>query len=337
MSEHVNRQVLLAARPSGYPRENDFRIVESPVPEPREGKVLVRNVWLSLDPYMRGRMRDAPSYAPPVRLGEVMTGGAVGRIVASRHEGFQVGDIVEGRLGWQEYAVSDGSNIRVVDPSLAPVSTALGALGMPGLTAYFGLLEIGRPKPGDNVVVSAASGAVGGVVGQLATLAGCRVIGIAGSAAKVDYLVGELGYDVGVNYKTEDVRQRLAEECSSAVDVYFDNVGGEITDAVMENLAEFARVVVCGQISQYNLEVPEPGPRNLGVVVRRQARVEGFLVHQFAHRYEQARQRLGELVREGKLKYREDIVEGLENAPGAFIGMMHGANFGKLLVKIGEE
>ena len=337
MSEHLNRRIILAARPIGYPKESDFRLVEESVPEPRDGQVLIRSLWLSLDPYMRGRMRDAPSYAAPVQIGEVMTGGVVGRVVISRNDDYEAGDIVEGRIGWQDYAVSSGSNIRKVDETLAPISTAVGVLGMPGLTAYFGLLDIGRPEPGDTVVISAASGAVGAIVGQLAKMAGCYVVGIAGSDLKVGYIRGELGFDATINYKTENVRTRLVDLCPGGINVYFDNVGGDITDAVLENIADFARIVVCGQISQYNAETPELGPRNMGVLVRHQARVEGFLVGQFAHRYQEARVRMGTWVENGSLKYKEDIVEGLENAPKAFIGMMSGANFGKLLVKMGTE
>ena len=261
MVEGVNRQVVLAARPVGYPQEQDFQVRDAPMPALGERQVLVRNLWLSLDPYQRGRMSDAPSYTPSAEIGDVMTGGTVGRIVASNSGDFATGEIVQGQLGWQDYAVSNGSNLRKLDPSQAPVSTALGILGMPGLTAYFGLFEVGRPKPGDTVVVSAASGAVGAVVGQLAKMAGCRVVGTAGTQQKIDYITGELGFDAGINYKTEDVGIRLEEACPDGVDVYFDNVGGFVTDAVMEVLAYRARIAICGQISQYNLETPDNGPR----------------------------------------------------------------------------
>ena len=233
--------------------------------------------------------------------------------------------------------MSEGQNLRRLDPKPAPISTALGILGMPGLTAYFGLFEIGRPEPGDTVVVSAASGAVGAVVGQLAKMAGCRVVGIAGTAAKIDYIVNELGFDQGVNYRDEEFPDRLAGACPEGVNVYFDNVGGEVSDAVFELLADRARVALCGQISQYNLEAPDLGPRNLRSLVGKQVKVEGFLVSRFANRAEMARQRLTRWLLEGKLKYREDVVEGLWNAPNALIGMMHGSNFGKLLIKVSEE
>ncbi|MCH8063985.1 MAG: NADP-dependent oxidoreductase, partial [Chloroflexi bacterium] len=239
--QEANRKITLKSRPSGYPQESDFELVEEPIPQPGEGEVLIKSIWLSLDPYMRGRMRDAASYAPPVELGSVIVGGAVGRVVESRTPAFQVGDIVEGPLGWQEYAVSDGRNLRSVDPALGPLSTAVGVLGMPGMTAYFGLLDVGRPQPGDTVVVSAASGAVGQLVGQIAKIVGCRVIGFAGSDEKTGYIVNELGFDVGVNYKTQNVAAELAKACPLGVNVYFDNVGGDVTDAVMEHLADFAR------------------------------------------------------------------------------------------------
>jgi NADPH-dependent curcumin reductase CurA len=250
---------------------------------------------------------------------------------------FSVGDIVEGALGWQKYAISDGHGLRKVDQQLGPLSTAVGVLGMPGLTAYFGFLDVGNPKPGDMVFVSAASGAVGQIVGQLAKIVGCQVIGTAGSDAKVDFIVRELGFDAGINYKTEDLRAKIATLCPRGIDVYFDNVGGETSDVVMNNLSDFARIIICGQISQYNLADPEMGPRNIGLLITHRARMEGFLVTQFQNRYAEGRQRLAQWIREGKLKYREDIVDGLEKAPKAFIGMMNGTNFGKLVVRVSKE
>jgi NADPH-dependent curcumin reductase CurA len=321
----------------GYPREEDFSIVESPIPEVRDGQALVRVLWLSLDPYERGRMNEAQSYAASVPIGGTMVGGAVGKVVSSRRSDLPVGEHVEGPMGWQSYTVTEGHNLRRLDPDVAPLSTALGVLGMPGLTAYFGLFEVGRPEPGDTVVVSAASGAVGAIVGQLAKMAGCRVVGIAGTSQKIDYIVDELGYDHGISYRDEDFQSKLAEACPDGVDVYFDNVGGDVTDAVFDLLADRARVALCGQISQYNLATPDMGPRNLRSLVGKQVRVEGFLVSRFANRAEVARRRLTQWVSSGKLKYREDIVEGLANAPKALIGMMHGQNFGKLLIKVSED
>ena len=337
MTSETNRRVALASRPEGYPEPHHFRLEEAAIPQPREGEALVRTIWLSLDPYMRGRMREGPSYAAPVEIGGVMTGGVVGRVVESRTPELAVGDIVEGSLGWQEYAVAGPGALRIVDESLAPISTAIGVLGMPGMTAYFGFLDVGKPEVGDTVVVSAASGAVGQVVGQIARIMGCRVVGTAGSDDKVDFIVNELGFDAGINYKTEDVDAALAAACPNGIDVYFDNVGGFVTDTVMQQMNVHARISVCGQISQYNLPTPELAPRNMGLLIQKQARMEGFLVFNFAHRHEHARQRMAAWIRSGDLRYREDVVEGLENAPAAFIGMMTGENFGKLVVKVGSE
>ena len=337
MAGDTNRKITLKSRPDGYPKLSDFELIEEPIPQPGEGEALIQSIWLSLDPYMRGRMREGGTYAPSVQLGEVMIGSAVGRIIESRTPLFSVGEIVDGAIGWQEYAVSDGSNLRRVDPALGPLSTALGILGMTGMTAYFGFLHVCDPKPGDTVVVSAASGAVGQVVGQIAKIMGCYVVGTAGSQDKIDYIVNELGFDVGVNYKTENVADAIAAACPRGIDVYFDNVGGPVTDAVLENLADFARIAICGQISQYNLAEPDLGPRNIRNLNIRKARMEGFLVFQFADRHEEGRQRIARWLKEGKMKHREDVVEGIENAPAAFIGMLRGENFGKLLVKVSEE
>ncbi len=337
MAGEVNRRIVLASRPPAYPEPHHFRLVETPVPKPGEGEVLVRVRWLSLDPYMRGRMRDGPSYAAPVEIGGVMTGGVVCRIVESRTPELSVGDIVDGSLGWQEYAVARPSQLRKVDPDLAPISTAVGVLGMPGMTAYFGFLDVCEPQPGDTLVVSAASGAVGQVVGQIGKITGCRVVGTAGSDEKVDFIVNELGFDAGINYKTEDVPSALAAACPDGIDIYFDNVGGPVTDAVMMQLNIHGRISVCGQISQYNLAEPELAPRNMGLLIGKQAKMEGFLVFNYAHQHEDARQRMANWIRTGQLKYKEDVVEGLENAPAAFIGMMTGENFGKLIVRVSDE
>lgn len=334
----ANKQILLAARPVGFPKPSDFKLVESPVPTPGPNQFLVRSLYLSVEPYMRSRINPGgKSYARSVEVGEVMIGGVVGEVVESNHARFAQGDIVEGLFGWQEYALSDGTGVRKVDPSLAPISTALGVLGMPGLSAYFGLLEIGKPQPGDTVVISGAAGAVGSIAGQIAKIQGCRVVGIAGSDEKVRHLVEDLGFDAAFNYKTvPNYFRKLLSLCPSGIDVYFDNVGGEITDAVIRLINVRARLVICGQISQYNLEKPEMGPRWLWALIVKQARAEGFLVFQFADRYDEALRQMAQWLREGKLKYRETIVEGIENAPRAFIGMLKGENIGKQLVKIGE-
>ncbi len=337
-SKAINTRILLAARPTGYPEISDFEIDETPIPAPGSGEILVRTLYLSLDPYMRHRMGDARSYAPPAPLGEVMIGGIVGEVTASHHADWRVGDIVEGRLGWQQYAISDGTGLAKVDPSLAPVSTALGVLGMPGLTAYFGLLEVGRPLPGETVLVSAASGAVGSVVGQIARIAGCRVVGIAGGARKVAYITSELGFDSGIDYKAEDdLGAAIGAACPSGADVYFDNVGGAIADAALDNLARGARVAICGTISQSSLAAPEPGPRVQGKLMTAWASMQAFNVFQFTARHELARARLAGWLGDGRLKYREDIVDGIENAPGAFIGLLRGENFGKRIVKVADE
>jgi hypothetical protein len=333
----TNKQITLAVRPVGFPKESDFRLVEAPVPTPGPGQFLVQSLYLSVDPYMRGRMNAAKSYAPPVELGGVMVGGVVGQVVESHHPRFAAGEIVEGYFGWQQYALSDGVGARKVDPSLAPISTALGVLGMPGLTAYFGLLEIGKPQPGETVVVSGAAGAVGSLVGQIAKIQGCHVVGIAGTDAKARYVVEELGFDSAFNYKSaRNYRAKLKTLCPQGVDVYFDNVGGAITDAVIPLLNVRARLVICGQISQYNLERPEMGPRWLWALIVKQARAEGFLVFQFADRFEEGIRQMAQWLKEGKLKYRENIIEGLENAPRAFIGMLKGENIGKQLVKVAD-
>jgi hypothetical protein len=309
--------------------------VETPLPRPAAGEVLVRALYLSVDPYMRGRINGRPSYARSVQPGEVMVGGVVGRVIASNDPRLAQDDFVEGMLGWQEYAVAPAKALRKLDPANAPITTALGVLGMPGLTAYFGLLDLCRPQPGETVVVSGAGGAVGSLAGQIAKIKRCRAIGIAGTNEKIRYITGELGFDAGFNYKeVTDYRAALKQLCPNGIDVYFDNVGGPITDAVIGLINTRARIAVCGQISQYNAEQPEMGPRWLGQLIIKQAKVEGFLVYQFSDRYEEALRQLSNWLRERKIKYREDVVDGLENAPRAFINMMEGHNIGKQLVKI---
>jgi hypothetical protein len=316
---------------------SDFQLAYSPLPAPGAGEVLVRSIYLSLDPYMRGRMSDAESYARPVAIGEVMTGGAVASVVESNDPKFRSGETVEGMFGWQEFAVAPGSGLRRIDPGLAPISTALGVLGMPGLTAYFGLLDICDPQPGETVVVSGAAGAVGMIVGQIAKLRGCRVVGVAGSDAKIAWLLDELGFDAAFNYKTAaDTYGNLEALCPAGIDVYFDNVGGALTDAVMRLINVKARISVCGQISQYNLEKPEPGPRWLGQLIVKQAKVQGFVVSGYAERFPEARKQLVLWLQQEKLKYREDVAQGLEAAPQAFIGMLQGKNQGKQLVQLSE-
>lgn len=333
MSKH--REIVLAHRPSGWPTVDDFQLVERETPEPKDGECLIEVHYLSVDPYMRGRMREGKSYAEPVPLGGVMVGGAVGRVVASRAKAFREGDYAVGNLGWREKAVAPAVELRHVNPHLAPISTALGVLGMPGLTAYFGLFDICKPCEGETVLISGAAGAVGSVVGQLAKLHGCRTVGVAGSEEKIRFLKDELGFDDAFNYKTvASYRDAVRSTCPDGVDCYFDNVGGELTDAVFPQLNVHARVAVCGQISQYNLEKPEQGPRNLLTLVVKRARVEGFLVFDFAEHYDDGLAQLGDWVRTGQLKYRESIVDGFDNAPAAFLGMMRGENIGKQLVRL---
>ena len=334
----MNRQITLAARPVGYPKESDFKLVETPIPTPEDGQVLLKTIYLSVDPYMRGRMNQARSYASNVQFNEVMVGGVIAQVVASKHSDFQVGDIVNANIGWQEYGVSGGEGLRKIDPSIAPISTGVGILGMPGLTAYFGLLEVGKLQDSETVFVSGAAGAVGSVVGQIAKIKGCRVVGSAGSDEKIAYIVDELGFDAAFNYKNvTDYHEKLAELCPDGIDVYFDNVGGRITDAVFPNLRVKGRVVICGQISQYNLENPETGPRFLWHLITQRARIEGFLVFEFADRHAEALVQMAEWLKQGKLKYRETIAEGgIEHAPAAFISMLKGGNIGKQLVKIAD-
>jgi NADPH-dependent curcumin reductase CurA len=335
MIPNQNRKFVLAHRPQGEPKESDFELVEEPIPALGEGEVMVRAEYLSVDPYMKGRMVDAPSYTPPVQLGEVMVGGGAGEVVQSNDPGFAPGEFVEGPLGWQEMAAVPGAALRKLDPDLAPISTACGVLGMPGLTAYFGLLEVGQPKAGETVVVSAASGAVGAVVGQIAKIKGCRAVGIVGSDAKADYITGELGFDAAVNYKTAgDLDAAIGEACPGGVDVYFDNVGGPVTYAVFAHINMGARIAICGQIALYNLEEPYVGDRNLRFMLVNRARMEGLLVFDWIDRYPEGLTALGQWIKEGKLKYKEDVMEGLENMPRALLRLFHGENFGKQLVKV---
>lgn len=335
------RRFVLASRPIGEPKETDLRLEDVVMPAPGSGEVLLRTLYLSLDPYMRGRMSAAKSYAAPVEIGGVMEGGTVSEVTASNSPAFAKGDIVLGRTGWQTHAVSDGASLRKVDPSLAPVSTAVGVLGMPGMTAYAGLLEVGKPKAGETLVVAAASGAVGSVVGQIAKIKGLRAIGIAGGADKCRYVKDELGFDDCLDHRAPDLPGRLAAACPNGIDVYFENVAGPVLDAVLPLLNNFARIPICGTIAHYNDTVPPPGPDKLPAVWRmilaRRLTVRGLLVTDFAALHGDFLRDMGQWVKEGRVKYREDIVEGFENAPRALIGLLRGENFGKLVVKVAER
>jgi NADPH-dependent curcumin reductase CurA len=328
-----NIQVLLASRPRGAVEESHFRIVESEIPKPGDGEFIIRAHFLSLDPYMRGRMDDAKSYAAKAAVGDVMVGTAVGEVIESRHEKYQAGDFVETRTGWQLYGRSNGGGARKVDPNYVPLSAYLGAVGMPGVTAWIGLNEHGRPKAGETVVVSAASGAVGSVVGQLAKLKGCTAVGIAGGRAKCDYVASELGFDACIDYKAGNLDAELAAACTKGVDVYYDNVGGPILDTVLGHMNAFSRIPLCGLISGYD----DPNAlaiKNFRSFLVNRIQLRGFICSDHLELWKPALKELGTLVHEGKLRYRESIAIGLENAPKAFIGLLEGKNFGKQLVKL---
>lgn len=337
-----NRRILLASRPQGVPTHENFVLETQPIPQPAAGQVLLRTRYLSLDPYMRGRMSDAPSYAAPVGIGDVMVGGAVSRVEVSKHPDFQVGDWVLARSGWQDYALSDGSDIRNLGPELSHPSRALGVLGMPGFTAYMGLLDIGQPKAGETLVVAAASGAVGSVVGQIGKLKGCKVVGIAGGAEKCRYVVEELGFDVCIDHRATDFAQQLEKACSEGIDIYYENVGGAVFDAVLPLLNSRARIPVCGLIARYNdTELPD-GPDRLpllqSIILRKRIRMQGFIIFDdYAHHFDDFLQQMTHWVEQGKIKFREDLVDGLENAPQAFIGLLQGKNFGKLVIRVSNE
>ena len=334
-----SREIRLASRPKGEPEESDFELTESSVEDPGEGELLVRTNYLSVDPYMRGLIGRGTSYADQVEIGAVMPGDAVGTVVQSNHPDFPEGDVVTGYWGWREYGVCDGEDVKEFDTSVAPMSTALGVLGMPGMTAYFGLLEVGEPEPGETVFVSGAAGAVGSTVGQIARIKGCSVVGSAGSQEKIDWITGELGFDGAFNYKETSERRYLSairELCSDGIDVYFDNVGGPITDAAFKLINTGARIAVCGQISQYNAVKPPQGPRKLWYLIAKQARAEGFLVYNWEDQWPEARREMARWMEGGELRYRETITDGIENAPAAFIGLFHGENTGKQLVCVCE-
>jgi NADPH-dependent curcumin reductase CurA len=336
MASMENKQFVLASRPAGTPSAENFNLNEIEVPKPQDGEVLVRTLYLSVDPYMRSRMTDRKSYVAPFAVGEVIMGGAVGEVLESKAADLKAGDIVNGMLPWQLYSVAKASQLHKIDPALAPITTSLGVLGMPGLTAYFGLLDIGKPKAGETVVVSGAAGAVGTIVCQIAKIKGCRVVGIAGDDKKNQYLRDELGVDATINYKTADLKREVRNACPNGVDIYFDNVGGEISDVMLTNIRHGSRTILCGQIALYNLEKPEPGPRFQPYLLVNSALMQGFIITDYASRFGEGIRQLAQWLREGKLKYAENIVEGFENTPQAFLGLFTGENLGKQLVKVAD-
>lgn len=338
MTETVSREIRLKQRPVGLPSGGDFELVTVTIPAPGPGEVLVHNLYMSVDPYMRGRMIEQPSYVEPFQLGQPLEGGCVGQVVQSQNGTFQVGDYVLGRKGWREYYVSNGADLTKIDPSLAPVQAYLGVLGMPGMTAYVGLLDIGRPQAGNTVFVSAAAGAVGSVVCQIAKLKGCRVVGSAGSAAKVHWLREVAGVDAAFNYKEVDsLTAEVGRHCPQGIDVYFDNVGGAHLEAALEHMNMRGRIVLCGMISQYNDTTPSSGPRNLRLAVRKRLSLTGFIVSDHADRRPQFYADMGAWIAAGKIRWQETIVDGIENAPKAFLGLFMGENIGKMLVRLGPE
>ncbi len=331
----INRQVRLKSRPNGIPQAENFELAETAMPEPAPGQILVRNEFLSVDPAMRGWVAAVANYSDPVGIGEVMRSFAAGRVIASRHPGYAEGDAVMGMFGWQDYAVGDGSAVwRKIKEADLPLSLSLGVLGLNGITAYFGLLDLGEPRPGDTVVVSTAAGSVGSAVGQIAKLMGCRTVGIAGGAVKRKLCLEAFGYDAAIDYKAGEVGKALAEACPRGVDVYFDNTSGRISDAVLAQLALHARVVICGTASVASWDPWPSGPRVERHLLVKRARMSGLIVFDFAHRYEEAVARLADWVRAGKLKYREDIVDGIERAPGSIAELYSGENLGKRLIRL---
>ncbi|MET3133276.1 NADPH-dependent curcumin reductase CurA [Oxalobacteraceae bacterium GrIS 1.11] len=341
MSHTNNRSIVLNSRPHGAPTAANFALKESTLAAPQAGQVLLRTLYLSLDPYMRGRMSDAPSYAAPVELGAVMVGATVSRVEASQHPDYRPGDLVLGYSGWQDYALSDGSGLSKLAADMAQPSSALGVLGMTGFTAYMGLLDIGQPKSGETVVVAAASGAVGSVVGQVAKIKGCRVVGIAGGADKCRYVVEELGFDACIDHRAADFAAQLGAACAKGIDVYFENVGGAVFDAVLPLLNVGARVPVCGLIANYNMTELPAGPDRLGLLTRtiltKRIKMQGFIIFDdYGQRYGEFFSQMSTWLKEGKIKFREDIVDGLEHAPQAFIGLLEGKNFGKLVIRVAQ-
>jgi NADPH-dependent curcumin reductase CurA len=341
MTTDKNRQVLLAARPRGEPTLEDFKLVETSIPESGPGQMLLRTIYLSLDPYMRGRMNAGPSYAAPVSVGDVMEGSGVCEVVRSNLPQYTTGDIVIARTGWQEYALSDGRGVRKFDPSFGPITCALGVLGGPGLTAYTGLLNIGKPQPGETLVVAAASGAVGSVVGQIARIKSCRVVGIAGGERKCRFVTEELGFDACFDHRQPDLAERLEAACPNGIDIYFENVVGAVFEAVLPLLNPFARIPVCGLIAHYNATELPPGPNRvpqlmLSILVKRLT-FRGFIVSDFFSQFDEFLRDVSGWLREGRLKDREDITDGLENAPQELIGLLKGENFGKKIIRVSPE
>ena len=337
MTAAVSRHVILASRPVGMPTAGDFKIEALPVPEPAAGQVLVRNLWMSVDPYMRGRMSDRKSYAPSFEVGKPMEGRAIGRVVKSNHPKLKEGAIVSSMLGWREYFASPGEGLSLVDPSL-PLSAYLGVLGIPGFTGWYGLKQIGRPKSGETLVVSGAAGATGSLVVQMGKILGCRVVGTAGTDHKCAYVTGELGADAAINYKTAgDMFGALREACPKGIDIYFENVGGPLLDMVLHQVNPFARIPLCGMISQYNLETPDPGPRFLFSMIGNRTLMQGFIISDHFDRYPEFVREVGGWLRGGRLKHQHTIVEGIEQAPRAFIGLFAGDNVGKMVVKLGPD
>jgi NADPH-dependent curcumin reductase CurA len=330
----LNHQFRLAARPVGLPKPSDWNYTEQPVRQPQAGEVLVRTLFLSLDPAMRGWMNEGKSYIAPVQIGDVMRAGGVGSVLASQHPDFKEGDYVYGTLGVQEYATLDAKGLTKIEGTSVPLPTYLGVLGLPGMTAYFGLLDVGQPKPGETVVVSGAAGAVGTVVGQIAKIKGCRVVGIAGGKQKCDYLVQELGFDAAVDYKAGELKKELRQHCPKGVDVYFDNVGGEILDIALTQLARKARVIICGAISQYNSTTGVKGPANYLTLLVNRASMTGMVVFDYQARYPEAMREMAGWLAAGKLKSREDIVNGIETFPDALLKLFKGENLGKLVLKV---
>jgi hypothetical protein len=342
MTQNTNRRIVLSSRPVGAPTKDDFRLEEVSIPEPRDGEVLVKSIYLSLDPYMRGRMSDAPSYAPPVNIDDVMVGAAVSQVVDSHNPNFERGEWVLGYGGWQLYAVSDGSDLTKLGKNPEKPSFALGILGMPGFTAYMGLLDIGKPKAGETLVVAAATGPVGATVGQIGKVKGCRVIGIAGAAEKCSFAKETLGFDECLDHKDSDFPNLLRQACPDGIDIYYENVGGKVFDAVLPLLNVGARIPVCGLVSRYNATKLPDGPDRLsvlmGTILVKRIKVQGFIIFDdYGHRYDEFAQNMAEMLETGKIHYREQIIEGLENAPEAFIGMLEGRNFGKLVIKVNNR